>query len=131
MKEKLNALLQEGREKILSAKNESELQDIKAAILGKQGDLTALLKEDEDPERLLRRVMSGFELEVLEKTPVEYRCYCSRERMAAALVSLGRKQLAELAEDPKGIELTCQFCDSRQHFAPEEIRRLLEQASRD
>ena len=95
------------------------------------GSVTALLKEDEDPERLLRRVMSGFELEVLEKTPVEYRCYCSRERMAAALVSLGRKQLAELAEDPKGIELTCQFCDSRQHFAPEEIRRLLEQASRD
>ena len=45
MKEKLNALLQEGREKILAAKNETELQDIKAAILGKQGDLTALLKE--------------------------------------------------------------------------------------
>lgn len=95
------------------------------------GPVTALLKEDEDPERLLRRVMSGFELEVLEKMPVEYRCYCSRERMAAALVSLGRKQLAELAEDPKGIELTCRFCDSRQHFAPEEIRQLLEQASRD
>ena len=95
------------------------------------GPVTALLKEDEDPERHLRRVMSGFELEVLEKTPVEYRCYCGRERMAAALVSLGRKQLAELAEDPKGIELTCQFCDSRQHFAPEDIRRLLEQASRD
>ena len=37
MKEKLNALLQEGREKILAAKNETELQDIKAAILGKQG----------------------------------------------------------------------------------------------
>ena len=45
MKEKLNALLQEGREKILAAKNETELQDIKAAILGKQGGLTALLKE--------------------------------------------------------------------------------------
>ena len=30
-----------------------------------------------------------------------------------ALVSLGRKQLTELAEDPNGIELTCQFCDSQ------------------
>ena len=37
--------------------------------------------------------------------------------MAAALVSLGRKQLTELAEDPNGIELTCQFCDSR-HGSP-------------
>ena len=50
--------------------------------------------------------------------------------VAAALVSLGRKQLTELAEDPKGIELTCQFCDSRQHFTPEEIRQLLERAAR-
>ena len=94
------------------------------------GAVTGLLKADDDPESLLRRVMGGFELEILEKVPVEYRCYCSRGRMAAALVSLGRKQLTELAEDPKGIELTCQFCDSRQHFAPEEIRQLLDKASR-
>ena len=94
------------------------------------GAVTGLLKADDDPESLLRRVMGGFELEILEKVPVEYRCYCSRERMTAALVSLGRKQLTELAEDPKGIELSCQFCDSRQHFAPEEIRQLLDKASR-
>ena len=94
------------------------------------GAVTGLLKADDDPESLLRRVMGGFELEILEKVPVEYRCSCSRERMAAALVSLGRRQLTELAEDPKGIELTCQFCDSRRHFAPEEIRQLLDKASR-
>ena len=94
------------------------------------GPVTKLLLDNDDPESLLRRVMENFELEILETVPVEYRCYCSRERMAAALVSLGRKQLTELAEDPKGIELTCQFCDSRRHFAPEEIRQLLDKASR-
>ena len=93
------------------------------------GPVTNLLMENDDPESLLRRVMKDFELEILETVPVEYRCYCSRERMAAALVSLGRKQLTELAEDPNGIELTCQFCDSRQRFTPEEIRELLEKAS--
>ena len=93
------------------------------------GPVTNLLMENDDPESLLRRVMEDFELEILETVPVEYRCYCSRERMAAALVSLGRKQLTELAEDPNGIELTCQFCDSRQRFTPEEIRKLLEKAS--
>ena len=86
------------------------------------GPVTNLLMENDDPESLLRRVMKDFELEILETVPVEYRCYCSRERMTAALVSLGRKQLTELAEDPNGIELTCQFCDSRQRFTPEEIR---------
>ena len=93
------------------------------------GPVTNLLMENDDPESLLRRVMADFELEILETVPVEYRCYCSRERMTAALVSLGRKQLTELAEDPNGIELTCQFCDSRQRFTTEEIRELLEKAS--
>ena len=53
------------------------------------GAVTGLLKKNDDPESLLRRVMSGFELEILEKTPVEYRCYCSRERMAAAMIPWG------------------------------------------
>ena len=92
------------------------------------GPVTKLLLDNDDPESLLRRVMSGFELDILETAPVEYRCYCSRERMAAALVSLGGAQLSELAEDENGIELTCQFCDSRQRFTQEDIRRLLETA---
>lgn len=92
------------------------------------GPVTKLLLDNYDPESLLRRVMSGFELDILETAPVEYRCYCSRERMAAALVSLGGAQLSELAEDENGIELTCQFCDSRQRFTQEDIRRLLETA---
>lgn len=92
------------------------------------GPVTSLLLEDDDPEGLLRRVMGGFELELLETVPVEYRCYCSRDRMAAALISLGETQLTELAEDEKGIELTCQFCDSRQKFTQEDVRELLAKA---
>ena len=94
------------------------------------GPVTGLLQEDDDPESLLRRVMSSFDLEILETAPVEYRCYCSRERMAAALISLGRQQLEELLTEPEDVELTCQFCDSRQKFTKEEIRGLLARATR-
>lgn len=45
MKEKLTLLASEGRERILAAKTEVELQDIKAALLGKKGTLTELMKE--------------------------------------------------------------------------------------
>ena len=44
------------------------------------GNVTGLLQKNDDPEVMLREVMSDFELEILEKTPIEYRCYCSRER---------------------------------------------------
>ena len=49
MKEKLEQLLLEGKQKIESAANETELQEIKSFLLGKQGGLTALLKEVPKP----------------------------------------------------------------------------------
>ncbi len=45
MKEKLDQLLQEGLGRIMNAQSEAELQEIKSALLGKQGSVTGMLKE--------------------------------------------------------------------------------------
>ena len=89
------------------------------------GPVTKLLLDNDDPESLLRRVMSGFELEILEKTPVEYRCYCSRERVTRALISMGREELNSLIREQGRAELTCQFCDKVYHYTNEELEGLL------
>ena len=89
------------------------------------GSVTALLKADSDPESLLRRVMPDFELEILEKSPVEYRCYCSRERMEKALISLGPEEVRSLIDEQGSAEMTCRFCDSVQKFTREDLEGLL------
>ena len=89
------------------------------------GPVTELLKEDSDPESLLRRVMSDFDLEILEKSPVEYRCFCSRERMERALISLGPEELGAMIEEQGDVTLTCQFCDNAQKFTKEELEQIL------
>jgi len=89
------------------------------------GSVTELLKEDSDPESLLRRVMSDFELEILEKSPIEYRCYCSRDRMERALISLGPEQLQSIIDEQGSAELSCQFCDNVQNFTKEQLEELL------
>ena len=89
------------------------------------GPVTELLKENDDPESLLKRVMSDFDLEILESTPIEYRCYCSRERMERALVSLGAEELQQLIEEQGNAELTCRFCDNVQKFTKEQLEALL------
>ena len=89
------------------------------------GAVTALLDQNDDPEALLRTVLSDFELEILETCPVEYRCYCSRERVVGALISLGRKELEEIAQAGQTVHIGCQFCDADYRFQPEEIRELL------
>ena len=89
------------------------------------GSVTGLLRENDDPEALLRKVLSDFDLEILEKTPVEYRCYCSRDRMERALISLGPQQLESLIEEQGSAELRCQFCDNVQTFTRQQLEALL------
>jgi len=76
-------------------------------------------------EEMLIRVLPGFEVNILEEMPVEYRCPCSRERVERALISMGKKDLSEMAAEGQTIETTCQFCDKTYKFTPEELRNLL------
>ena len=90
----------------------------------RMGTVTQHLSKGMSPETLLRQVLSDFELELLETVPVEYRCYCSRERMKNALRSMGRKELLDLIAEQGRAELTCQFCDSVHVFEREELEAL-------
>lgn len=95
------------------------------------GEVTKALRAgDMDAEGLLRRVLSGFDLEVLERHGVEYRCYCSRERVAQALISMGRAEMESLIAEQGKAELTCQFCDAVYHFDKAELEELLRRATR-
>lgn len=89
------------------------------------GPVSSALAGGLDGEGLLRSVLQDFSLEILEKHPVEYRCYCSRERVSKALISMGRADLIDLIQEQGQAELTCQFCDQIYHFSKEELEQLL------
>ncbi|MGN0746733.1 MAG: Hsp33 family molecular chaperone HslO, partial [Aristaeellaceae bacterium] len=76
-------------------------------------------------EQLIEDWFRGMEPELLERTPLRYRCGCSRERMEKALISLGRKELQTLIDEDKGAELGCHFCHSRYAFTTDELKDLL------
>ena len=89
------------------------------------GPVSLALERGLDGEGLLRAVLEGTQLEILEKHPVEYRCYCSRDRVTRALISMGRGELASLIEEQGQAELTCQFCDKVYRYTKEELEELL------
>ena len=93
------------------------------------GAVSARLDAGMDPLGLLREVLGEFELEELETAPVEYRCYCTRERVSRALISLGREELTSLIEEQRGAELTCQFCDKVYRYSADQLRRLRDEAA--
>ena len=89
------------------------------------GAVTAMLEQGMTPEDILGVVCGDLGVVFLETTPVEYKCYCSRERVTAALISLGREELTEIKEEGKTFPVECQFCDEIYRFTPEDIDRIL------
>ncbi|MCL2568331.1 MAG: Hsp33 family molecular chaperone HslO [Oscillospiraceae bacterium] len=88
------------------------------------GSVTDTLK-DHGPEALAEKVLAGFNPKILEEHPVEYRCYCTRERVTKALIAAGTAALREMASAGEDSVVTCQFCDQTHHFTPAEIAALL------
>ncbi len=91
----------------------------------KVGPVTEALRGGLDARGLVEQVLSEFELEELSAEPVEYRCYCSRDRVTRALISMGREELEALLREQGKAELTCQFCDKVYHYTKEELEALL------
>ena len=97
--------------------------------IAKVGAVSAKLDQGISPLDLLHEVLGEFELDVLETTPVEYRCQCSRERVSRALISMGKQELESLIHDQGSAELTCQFCDKVYNFSKKELEQLLLEAT--
>jgi len=85
----------------------------------------------EPMEVLVNDWFRGMDPQILDKEPVQWHCGCTRERMEKALISLGRKELEQIIADDQGAELTCHFCHSGYPFTTEDLKCLLEQATRD
>ena len=85
------------------------------------GAVTGMLTESADPGDMILRVLAGFEPRLLERFPVEYRCYCSREKVERALKSLSAEEIEEIKADGKPVEVTCQFCDKVYSFDVSEL----------
>ena len=91
------------------------------------GAVSRLLAAGMDGQVVLETVLHGFDLEILETQPVEYRCYCSRDRVTRTLISLGRKELQSIVDDGKDIHIDCQFCDKIYDYTPEQVRQILKE----
>ena len=91
------------------------------------GAVTKMLEAGLTPEDILGQVCGSLGVVFMETTEVEYKCYCSRERVTAALISLGRKELQEIVDEGKPFPIECQFCDEVYEFTTDDIKKLLEE----
>ena len=89
------------------------------------GAVTAMLELGMTPEDILGQVCGDLGIVFMETTEVGYQCYCSRERVTAALISLGEQELREIQSEGKTFPVECQFCDTVYEFTPEDVEAIL------
>ena len=110
---------------LLPGADEDTIVKVEGGIMA-AGSVSAILDKDPDPENLLRTVMSDFDIRILESSEVSYKCYCSRERVERALISLGSEELEGILREQGSCQLTCQFCDAVYDFSAEELQGLID-----
>ena len=102
-----------------------EVIDALEAGIQRAGAVTAMLEAGLTPEDILGQVCGSLGVVFMETTEVSYKCYCSRERVEGALISLGRKELEEIRNEGKNFPVECQFCDTVYEFTPADVDELL------
>lgn len=90
--------------------------------------ITQIIEKEGDGEEILKLVLGGFDMEILDKTEVQLVCDCSMDRMEKALISIGRKDLKEIIEEDGQTELLCHFCNSKYHFDKEHLEKLYKES---
>lgn len=91
--------------------------------------VTSLLEEGRTPEELLQVILDGFDIEFNDKTPFRFYCGCDKKRVEKALISIGKKELQEMIEEGKEIEVNCHFCNKNYTFSVDELKDMQRRAS--
>lgn len=96
--------------------------------LSKIDGITSLIDKYHDGEEILKILMDGFDVKVLEKRDVSYKCDCTREKVIDAIVSVGPKEIEEILVEDKKADVTCHFCNSHYHFDEKDLEEMLDKA---
>lgn len=87
--------------------------------------VTEMLEKGYTPERILEEILGDLGLEITDTMPAEFSCNCSKERITKALISIGKKDLQEMIDAGKPIEVNCHFCNTNYTFEVDELKEMI------
>ncbi|WP_096272366.1 Hsp33 family molecular chaperone HslO [Paucisalibacillus globulus] len=87
--------------------------------------ISSLVQQGKTPEEILELLFEGEELKIHEKVPVQFKCKCSKERLANAIIGLGNDEIRQMIDEDHGAEASCHFCNEKYHFTEEELEELI------
>lgn len=114
---------------LLPGAPDSLIDQLEASV-AKAGSVSGMMKNGLGPAEIIETLLGKDEVEILETSPISYKCYCSRERVASTIISLGAKEMQDIIDEGQDIHVDCQFCDTVYTFTPADIQALLDHATK-
>ena len=93
--------------------------------------ITAILDAGKTPEEILTDILGEFGLDISTKMSVQFHCDCERSRVEKAIISIGKKEIQDMIDEGKEIEVNCQFCNKHYKFSVDELGDMLKKATRE
>lgn len=99
--------------------------DILEESIKKSEPISTLIDKGFTPEDILKEVFGKFNMSILKKEEVEFKCNCSRDRIEKALKSLGEKEIKDIIEEDGKAEIVCHFCNKKYNFSKKDLESLI------
>lgn len=112
---------------VLPGISDEELDQLQE-IANELRPVSELISKGYSPEDILEKYFAKLKPEILEKHEVNYKCDCSRERIRTGLISIGKKELEEITEEDKKVEVICDFCGKVYNFDENELREMIKES---
>lgn len=86
--------------------------------------LTHFLAEGNNPVNVLDKLLEGMGYETMGAADRRFSCFCSRDKVEEALVSIGETEIDQLIADGETIEMGCHFCNEKYYFTVDDLRNI-------
>lgn len=106
-----------------------EIIDKLEAKINSLSSVTTMLSEGMSPNDILKDILGDMDLEFNESLDLSFKCNCDKDRIEKALISVGKKELQEMIDDGKSIEVKCHFCNKAYDFNVTELKEMLKKAT--
>ena len=92
--------------------------------------VTYALEHEHTPEKMMEDLLGDRAMKIYEKVPTQFHCNCSKERVEKAVISVGKKEIQNMIDDGEPIEVNCHFCNTHYHYSVDDLKRMLNEATR-
>ena len=92
--------------------------------------VTDFLDKGYTPEQMLEKLIGHLDLEITDTIPTQFYCNCSKERVEKAVASIGRKDIQEMIDEGKDIEVKCHFCNTAYNYTVEDLENILKRSKK-